>query len=47
MDALAITGIPTTLLVDREGLEIARMVAAEWDAPESVKRISGIVGAMN
>jgi thiol-disulfide isomerase/thioredoxin len=45
MDALAITGIPTTLLIDREGREIARMVGpAQWDSPESVKRISKIFG---
>ena len=45
MDALAITGIPTTLLIDRDGHEIGRMVGpAQWDAPESVKRISEIVG---
>jgi thiol-disulfide isomerase/thioredoxin len=45
MDALAITGIPTTLLIDRDGREIGRMVGpAQWDAPESVKRISEIVG---
>lgn len=43
MDALAITGIPTTLLIDREGHEIARMIGpAQWDSPESVKRISKI-----
>jgi thiol-disulfide isomerase/thioredoxin len=45
MLALAVTGIPTTLLINRDGLEIGRMVgAAQWDTPESVKRISEIVG---
>jgi thiol-disulfide isomerase/thioredoxin len=35
--ALAVPGVPTTLLIDREGREIARkMGAAEWDAPEMV-----------
>ena len=45
MDALAIRNIPTTLLIDRLGSEIGRMVGpAQWDAPESVKRISEIAG---
>jgi thiol-disulfide isomerase/thioredoxin len=45
MDALSIVGIPTTLLIDRDGGEIGRMTgAARWDAAESVKRISEIVG---
>jgi thiol-disulfide isomerase/thioredoxin len=40
MDALGITGIPTTILIDRDGHEIGRMVGpAQWDAPESVKHI--------
>lgn len=44
MDALAITGIPTTMLIDPEGREIARTVGpAQWDAPASVKRISELV----
>jgi thiol-disulfide isomerase/thioredoxin len=38
--ALAIPGVPTTLLVDRQGREVARkMGAAEWDAPEMVALI--------
>jgi hypothetical protein len=45
MDALAIIGIPTTLLIGRDGREIGRMVGpAQWDSPESVKRISEIAG---
>ena len=45
MDALGITGIPTTVLVGRDGREIGRMVGpAQWDAPESVKRITEIAG---
>jgi thiol-disulfide isomerase/thioredoxin len=43
MDALGITGIPTTVLVGRDGREIGRMVGpAQWDAPDSVKRITEI-----
>ena len=42
MDALRITGIPTTILIGRDGREIGRMLGpAKWDAPESVKRITG------
>ena len=45
MDALGITGIPTTILIGRDGREIGRMVGpAQWDAPESVKRITEIAG---
>jgi thiol-disulfide isomerase/thioredoxin len=35
MSVLGITGIPTTLLIDREGREIRRWAGpAEWDSPE-------------
>lgn len=35
--ALKVPGLPTTLLIDREGREIARHVGpAEWDTPEMV-----------
>jgi thiol-disulfide isomerase/thioredoxin len=45
MDALAITGIPTTLLIGRDGREIGRMMGpAQWDAPESIKRITELAG---
>ena len=45
MDALGITGIPTTMLIGRDGREIGRMVGpAQWDAPESLKRITEIAG---
>jgi thiol-disulfide isomerase/thioredoxin len=41
MDALGITGIPTTILIGPDGREIGRMLGpAKWDAPESVKRIT-------
>ena len=37
---LAIPGVPTTLLIDQEGREVARkMGAAEWDGPEMVSLI--------
>jgi hypothetical protein len=45
MDALGIIGIPTTILIGRNGREIGRMVGpAQWDAPESVKHITDIAG---
>lgn len=37
-------GLPTTLLINPEGLEVARLVGeAEWDAPEMVRLIKGIL----
>ena len=37
---LATTGVPTTLLIDREGREIGRLLgAAEWDSPEAIALI--------
>lgn len=38
--ALAIPGVPTTLLIDRDGREVARkMGEAQWDSPEMVSLI--------
>jgi len=38
--ALAIPGVPTTLLIDQEGREVARkMGEAEWDRPEMVSLV--------
>ena len=35
---LDIIGVPTTLLLDREGREVARYVGpAEWDRPEVIE----------
>ena len=40
-DDLRVYGIPTTLLIDRTGREIGRLVgAAQWDAPEMIDFIS-------
>jgi len=45
MDAFGIIGIPSTLMISRDGREIGRVVGpAQWDAPESVKRILEIAG---
>lgn len=47
MQALELRGLPTTLLLDAEGREVARFEgAAEWDAPAMVeeirKRMNGV-----
>ena len=43
---LGATGIPTTLLIDRESREIGRKIGpAEWDSPEVVTLIQGYWGA--
>ncbi len=45
MRQLGIVGIPSTLLVDREGRELGRLVGpAEWDAPEMLAFIREFVG---
>jgi thiol-disulfide isomerase/thioredoxin len=42
--ALAATGLPITLLIDRQGQEIGRLVGpAEWDAPETVEFLKSII----
>ena len=38
--ALGVAGIPTTLLIDRQGREIGRLAGpAEWDSKEAIKAI--------
>lgn len=35
-DAMSVPGLPTTVILDRDGTEIARLVgAAEWDTPSA------------
>ena len=42
--ALATEGLPTSLLVDRQGQEIGRLIGpAEWDAPDMVDFLKSIV----
>lgn len=44
MSKLAIVGVPTTLLIDRKGREIARYTGvAEWDRPDAVGTIERYV----
>jgi thiol-disulfide isomerase/thioredoxin len=41
---LSAVGLPTTLLIDREGREIARLIGpAEWDSPEIAAFISCVI----
>ncbi len=42
---LAITGLPTTLLIDRNGNEVGRVTgAAEWDSPAALELIRSYTG---
>jgi thiol-disulfide isomerase/thioredoxin len=44
MQRLFVMGIPTTLLIDKKGREVGRLVGpAEWDSPEIVKIIEGVI----
>jgi len=44
--SLGMVGVPTTLLVDREGREIGRRTGpAQWDGPEAVRMIASYLGA--
>jgi hypothetical protein len=37
LQALSVIGLPTTLLIDRDGREIGRIMgSAEWDAPDTI-----------
>ena len=43
---LRVVGLPTTVLIDRRGQEIGRLVGgAEWDSPEAVKLIRHFIKA--
>jgi len=42
--ALQVVGIPTTLLLDRDGKELGRLAGpAEWDSPEMVGFLRGLI----
>ena len=46
LTALGIAGLPTTLLLDPNGKEIARLVGpTAWDEPKIVEQILGLVNA--
>lgn len=41
---LGAVGLPTTLILDRAGREIGRVVGpAEWDAPETMERLKSVI----
>jgi len=41
---LSALGLPTTLLIDRDGREIGRLIGpAEWDSPEMVEFVRCVV----
>lgn len=44
MQAFGVIGLPTTLLIDRDGREIARVVGpAEWNSPEAVAQFQSVI----
>jgi hypothetical protein len=44
--ALATAGLPTTLLIDREGREMGRLIGpAEWDAPDMIGFLKPILSS--
>ncbi|MEO6298879.1 MAG: TlpA disulfide reductase family protein [Paracoccaceae bacterium] len=44
--ALAVDGLPTTILIDRQGREIGRLVGpAEWNRPESIAFFEKIIAS--
>jgi thiol-disulfide isomerase/thioredoxin len=44
--ALAVPGVPTTLLIDRQGREVARKLGeAEWDGPAMIRLIRQTINA--
>jgi thiol-disulfide isomerase/thioredoxin len=44
MLAFAVIGLPTTLLIDREGREIGRVTGpAEWDSPEAIAQFETVI----
>ncbi|MGV1955519.1 TlpA family protein disulfide reductase [Agrobacterium sp. 22-214-1] len=44
LSALALIGVPTTILIDPEGRELGRLMGpAEWDAPEMVAFLRSII----
>jgi thiol-disulfide isomerase/thioredoxin len=48
MQALAVPGLPLSVLLDREGREIARLAGpAEWDSTEAEKLIREAISAKN
>lgn len=46
MRTLGIIGLPTTLLIDRQGREVGRLIGpAEWDSAEAIELLERFLGA--
>ena len=44
--AVGMIGLPTTILIDREGREIARLIGpADWDSPEAITYFESIIAS--
>jgi thiol-disulfide isomerase/thioredoxin len=44
LDTFGIFGLPATLLIDRQGREIGRLVGpAEWDAPDTIAFLKDVI----
>lgn len=44
LNMLDVAGIPTTLLIDRQGRELGRLIgAAEWDSPEMLQFLRKVI----
>ncbi|MBX9925926.1 MAG: TlpA family protein disulfide reductase [Hyphomicrobiaceae bacterium] len=44
LGTLKATGLPTTILIDRDGREIGRLAGpAEWDSPDAIRLIEGVL----
>ncbi len=42
--ALRASGLPTSLILDREGREVARLIGgADWDSPDMAAKIEGFI----
>lgn len=45
MDKLNVPGLPVTLLIDRNGRELGRLIGStEWDSPEMLRLLQGVIG---
>lgn len=45
MDKLNVPGLPVTLLIDRNGRELGRLIGpTEWDSPEMLRLLQGVIG---
>lgn len=45
--AFAVFGLPTTLLIDREGRELARIFGpAKWNKPAAIRQIESVIGGV-